>query len=106
MIIRTLVHEPGMKFPVFRDAEISGRQWLEMATSACMAFPHETAHDHEYWELGGCDDASPYEETKAAIAQLKKVLAEAEAELASLETHAHEWNDYEYCRVCGADGRA
>lgn len=106
MQIRLLTHDPNSTLKVFRIAEVSGLQWLEMATGATMAIPYEAAGRQERYELSGADGDSPYAETMAALEELERVVPRLKAELQALMSHAHTWNDNEYCRVCGADGRA
>jgi hypothetical protein len=45
------------------------------------------------WHLGRID---------AAIGHLKRFRREVQG----LSKHAHDWNDNDYCSICGADGRA
>ena len=59
-----------------------------------------------YVNSGPWDFASPYQqalnEIDAAIGRLKAL----RREMQSIARHSHEWNDNDYCSVCGADGRA
>lgn len=61
---------------------------------------------NQYWENGDCDTFPPYRqalnEIDAAIGKLKA----ARREMQAIASHMHEWNDDDYCRICGADGRA
>lgn len=43
------------------------------------------------------------EETYAMLADALEAYAR---EVRGYENHAHQWNDDDYCSVCGADGRA
>ena len=60
----------------------------------------------QYYELGECAEISPYRQTlneiDSAIGKLKRL----RKEMQEIAGHAHAWDDNDYCKVCGADGRA
>lgn len=54
-------------------------------------------------EYGGAEDV------KAMRRQLQEAIAEARRDLREFESllnHAHQWNEDDYCDICGADGRS
>lgn len=64
----------------------------------------EAMRSAEYADLAGEENCYPYflGQIDAAIGQLKRF----RAELQVVARHVHEWNSDDYCRICGADGRA
>ena len=45
-------------------------------------------------------------EEGTALRDLREEVAEGLKHIDALLTHTHEWDCYDYCRLCGADGRA
>lgn len=66
----------------------------------------QSNRQNSYYENGGCDGIPPYRqalnEIDAAIGKLKA----ARREMQEIASHMHEWDSDDYCRICGADGRA
>ena len=78
----------------------------EVYDRAC-EFLHEAKRKSEYISLAGIPDIeSPYREFRKEIAKTIKDLRMLSREAKRLEYHMHEWNEDDYCIVCGADGRA
>ena len=66
----------------------------------------EAARNAKYFELSGMDGPNPYD---AALNCIGRAIAELRQEaraIKALKNHAHNWNDDDYCSICGADGRA
>lgn len=76
--------------------------WLERDTSSyhadLMMLVRKATRSDEYADLAG-----------EVPTKLRALKAAAEAIAKDIETllgHEHEWNDSDYCSICGADGRA
>ena len=57
----------------------------------------------------GCDlsgEGNGYADIQAEVSRLIGRLKRVHAEIGARRGHAHEWGDSDYCRICGADGRA
>ena len=59
----------------------------------------KATRDDEYYYLGGCDGPRP-------LYALQKALQQALADVRRIRYHQHQWNDNDYCDICGNDGRA
>ena len=79
---------------------------LDQALSAIRRLPRAAARSAEYAELAGEHGADVYLCAVDQLDALLRAIKEAKADLASLRRHAHEWNEDNYCSVCGADGCA
>lgn len=64
----------------------------------------EATRSAEFADAAG--EEAPYKhvlgDIDAAIGQLKRF----RHEMQKIAGHAHDWNDDDYCSICGADGRA
>jgi hypothetical protein len=67
------------------------------------------ARSEEYYYLAGLglsDAPRPYHKSKR---DLQRLIGYANREIKAiqqLERHTHEWDEEDYCMICGADGRA
>lgn len=88
---RAIVVEPGASLLETLE-RLTGRLYDEVCSRA------------ESADLAGVE--SPYPEAlgeiDAAIGRLKRFRREVQ----QLAGHAHKWGSDDYCRICGADGRA
>lgn len=73
--------------------ENSFRDYLEISPLITKAGKRE-----QYWELGGHDGPEPLE-------CLERALQRALDEVRELRGHEHQWNEDDYCDICGRDGR-
>ena len=74
-------------------------------------FPRRAAQDTELMDLAGFYEGDEEWEDFYTNAQkdLESIIQAAEAaheEINQLRLHAHDWNEDDYCSMCGADGRA
>ena len=62
----------------------------------------QATRSQEYWDLGGMDpdDGTP------PLHQLEADLEAALGEVRALIHHVHDWDEDQWCSVCGADGLA
>lgn len=69
-------------------------------------FESRTTRSAEYFKLSDCDGQSPYDfalaQLDAAIGRLKH----SRRDMQRLSKHVHQWDENDYCYICGADGRA
>jgi hypothetical protein len=57
-------------------------------------------------ELAGLDSVTVYnDQIKRTEEEIQKLINHKSG-LVELRDHVHEWNDNDYCSICGADGRA
>lgn len=45
-------------------------------------------------------------ELATALTELRSDLVQAIADIDTIRNHTHQWNENDYCSICGADGRA
>jgi len=64
----------------------------------------ETCSSAESADLSGYE--SPYPSVLADIDATIGMLKGFRRDVQSLGGHCHDWNDSDYCSICGADGRA
>jgi hypothetical protein len=83
--------------------------WVESVTEIRQRLtylPSLVARSAEYAHLAGEDARREYRNALTMLGHIIKQAKETHAELSGLSTHQHEWNDNDYCDLCGADGRA
>lgn len=56
--------------------------------------------------LAGEPAAPVYDDLLEELATVRDSMAEYIQEVTELKDHRHEWNENEFCNICGADGRA
>lgn len=59
----------------------------------------------QYEDLAG-EDITAYNRLMAEIDHSIGVLKKFRRDVQSMNHHAHDWGDDDYCMICGADGRA
>jgi hypothetical protein len=52
------------------------------------------------------ENASLADEPATALHDLHAILTSAAEDVRELLDHSHQWNENDYCSICGADGRA
>jgi len=87
----SLVLSPGMPL----------RDILRLVTGRMQ---NETCSAAQYADLAG--EEPPYAHALREIDHAIGTMKRFRAEMQRLAHHTHEWNGDDYCRVCGADGRA
>jgi hypothetical protein len=68
------------------------------------SLPTEAARVAQYADLAG--EPSDYPRYQNDISHLIGRLKRVHQELGYLRRHRHDWDDQDYCAICGADGRA
>lgn len=81
-------------------------RWFPNVRVEIAALPQRAARNAEYSDLAGEDSAADYAEAQRALGALIAEAKHAHAALTALRHHRHDWNEDDYCNVCGADGRA
>ena len=80
--------------------------------NAIAVLPREAAKSNQYYELSGIgpDEAEgilpPYDEAIRDLERVRAQCGKALAAIRKLKGHKHDWNEDDYCSICGADGRA
>ena len=86
----------GAAFPTFNK----GLPMLD--TSVLFDLLRQATHNDELRALAGLDD----DECPSELAKLERALAAALRDVRQVRSHVHEWDDNQYCSICGADGNA
>ena len=72
--------------------------------SALSSLPSIAAREAGSAELAG--ERAPYADIMARLSHLIGEAKVIHAQIGALASHSHDWNDDDYCVICGADGRA
>ncbi len=67
--------------------------------------PWQAARDAECLDLAG-EPGDAYRDAQKQIGRLIETARRAAREIKGLRAHRHDWNESDYCSICGADGRA
>lgn len=65
-----------------------------------------TMKSAEYWDLSGGEGPNPYRRSLNQIDAAIGMLKRQRSEMQRLARHVHDYNENDYCTICGADGRA
>ena len=60
----------------------------------------------EATNLSTAGEPSPYPDILVKLGHVIRNAEYAHRVIGQMARHTHEWNDYDYCSVCGADGRS
>ena len=78
---------------------------LEECFQIIESLPRKLARAEEYMHLAGIVPED-YDATERPYDEAIRILKHTLERIEMLKNHTHQWNDDDYCDICGADGRA